>query len=218
MSLLAFRPNSQDAWLAAAMTTAAAPDQLAEDAYSARAFAELVELYWEPIATYVRRMCGDADLAHDLTQDTFVRAYRALAGMEPGPLVRPWLYRIATNLTYNAIKRRRRFGWLPIDVLDHIGGHSFHASVEERDLIEQVFETLRPDERAVLLLCGADQMTYALAAEALCSRPDAVRKQFARSAERFRRAYVNLARDRVRVREPSLRGRDQGSDLRLAVG
>ena len=60
----------------------------------------------------LRRMCGDHQEAEDLTQETFIRAYRALEDYEPERIrtidLRPWLWTIAMNLGRNHLRDRSR--------------------------------------------------------------------------------------------------------------
>ena len=79
------------------------------------AFAALVQRYQQPLGGYLARLTGDHAIVPDLVQETFVRAYRGLGTTRPDLLVRPWLYRIATNLAYDELRRRRRVTWLPLD-------------------------------------------------------------------------------------------------------
>src|SRR5207302_1399544 len=78
------------------------------------AFAALILAYQQPVGGYLWRLSGDRELAQDLTQDTFLRAYRAIGATRPGLQLRSWLYRIATNLAYDHFRRQRRFGFVPL--------------------------------------------------------------------------------------------------------
>jgi RNA polymerase sigma factor (sigma-70 family) len=64
-------------------------------------------LYWG-----LRRLCGDHQEAEDLTQETFIRAYRALSGYDTERIasmtVEPWLWTIALNLGRNHLRDRSR--------------------------------------------------------------------------------------------------------------
>lgn len=157
------------------------------------AFAALVERYQQPLGGYLQHLVGDVDAALDLAQDTFVRAYRAIGATPPGLLVRPWLYRIATNLAHDHLRRRRRFTWLPLHIVDRFVGGQPMDAIEERALVRQALGRLQPEERAVLLLCGLERLTYAEAAAALGGSAEAVRKRFGRAKARFRAAYGELA-------------------------
>ena len=73
-----------------------------------RAFDDLVDLYADKIHNYVVRMVGDASAAEDIAQEAFVKAFRNLGSFRGASSFQTWLYRIASNLTIDAVRRRRR--------------------------------------------------------------------------------------------------------------
>jgi RNA polymerase sigma-70 factor, ECF subfamily len=156
------------------------------------AFAALVKRYQQPVGSYLWRLTRDPELALDLTQDTFVRAYRSI-GTTPGSLVlRPWLFRIATNLAYDYFRRQRRFARLPIGMFHRPAAQDEPSNIEERELVQRALARLDPRDRAVLLLCAVEQLSYREVAAITGCGPEAVRKQFTRAKERFRRAYIDI--------------------------
>lgn len=157
------------------------------------AFAQLVERYQQPLGSYLWRLTRDRELALDLTQDTFLRAYRGIGATSPGLQVRAWLFRIATNLAYDHFRRLRRFKRLPIGRFERRAGPDESVSVEDRDLVERGLARLDPRDRAVLLLCAVEQLSYREVAAIFGCSPDAARKQFTRAKERFRLAYAEIA-------------------------
>jgi len=85
-------------------------------------FPSLVEsagpgLYWG-----LRRLCSDHQEAEDLTQETFIRAYRALSGFDRSRFeelrLSPWLWTIALNLGRNHLRNRSRRPTL-VEIHDH---------------------------------------------------------------------------------------------------
>ncbi len=76
------------------------------------AFPGVVEIMGSQLFWGLRRMCGDHQQAEDLTQETFIRAYRALSGYEPDRIMaielRPWLWTIAMNLGRNHLRDQAR--------------------------------------------------------------------------------------------------------------
>jgi RNA polymerase sigma-70 factor (ECF subfamily) len=76
---------------------------------SVDAFAEIHEEHRERILHYLRRMTRDFPLAEELTQETFLRASRALSSFRGEGKVTTWLYRIATNL-YLDHRRKKPVG------------------------------------------------------------------------------------------------------------
>jgi RNA polymerase sigma-70 factor (ECF subfamily) len=71
-------------------------------------FGTLVRRYQRELYGYLRRYLGDADLADDVFQNTFVQVYSKAGQYEAGRPVRPWLYAIATNQAIDALRRVNR--------------------------------------------------------------------------------------------------------------
>ena len=84
------------------LATAAAAGEL-------EAFGELVRRHQDFVYGAVLRVVKNPTLAEDVSQECFLRAYRALPDFRGESQVRSWLYRIATNLALNAVTRRREY-------------------------------------------------------------------------------------------------------------
>lgn len=73
-------------------------------------FPAVVSTYQAPLYRFVLRYCGDPRDAEEITQDTFLRAYKALASYDTDRIsqlaLRPWLYQIALNCARNHARRR----------------------------------------------------------------------------------------------------------------
>ncbi|HSP17235.1 MAG TPA: sigma-70 family RNA polymerase sigma factor [Thermoanaerobaculia bacterium] len=69
---------------------------------------ELVERTYSAVFASVFRMCADSDLAADLTQETYQKAWAALPGFDGRSQLFTWLYRIAYTTFLNHIRRPRR--------------------------------------------------------------------------------------------------------------
>jgi RNA polymerase sigma-70 factor (ECF subfamily) len=72
------------------------------------AFATLVRRYERELYGYLRRYLGDAALADDVFQNTFLQVYVKMSSYEAGRPVRPWLYTIATHQAIDALRRSGR--------------------------------------------------------------------------------------------------------------
>src|SRR5258708_7805507 len=132
------------------------------------------------------RMTGNAADADDLVQETFVRALEKPPARTDEP-VRPWLVRVAINLSRDCLRRRRRRGyvgpWLPspvpTDDPEHPASYEPPAPSEDSpmaryDLLESIsfafllaLEALTPSQRAILLLRDVLDYSTHEAAEAL---------------------------------------------------
>ena len=84
---------------------------------------ELVRQHADRVYRLAFRLTGDAHDAEDLTQETFIRVFRSLAGYKPGTF-EGWLHRITTNLFLDLVRRRARirFDALPDDAGDRLAG------------------------------------------------------------------------------------------------
>ena len=71
-------------------------------------FAELVQRYERELFSYLRRYLGDAEMAEDTFQATFLQVHLKCDQFESGRRFRPWLYAIATNQAIDAQRRDRR--------------------------------------------------------------------------------------------------------------
>jgi RNA polymerase sigma factor (sigma-70 family) len=69
---------------------------------------ELVERTYSAVFASIYRLCGDSDLAADLTQETYQKAWGALSGFDGRSQLFTWLYRIAYTTFLNYIRRPRR--------------------------------------------------------------------------------------------------------------
>lgn len=74
----------------------------------AAAAEELVERTYSAVYASIYRLCGDGDLAADLTQETYQKAWGALKGFDGRSQLFTWLYRIAYTTFLNHVRRPRR--------------------------------------------------------------------------------------------------------------
>lgn len=105
-------------------------------------FEQIVEQNYQRVYNVIFRMLDDRDEAEDLTQDTFVNAYRAYDGFRHESQVYTWLYRIAVNLTKNRLDRRKRRRAAEAVSLDA------PVEIEEDELIRQVEDLRHTPERS----------------------------------------------------------------------
>jgi RNA polymerase sigma-70 factor, ECF subfamily len=169
----------------------------ADDAGATRAatFDQLFEEFSQPIFTYVLRMVGDRDRAEDITQDSFIKAYRKLDTLTDDTSIRSWLYRIATNTAIDEM-RRRRFIARPGDDDQHSPFDRAddrpdpEAQLMERTLDERLQRALlrlRPNYRQCLLLSDLEDMNAHQSGEVMEMSYGAVRTLLCRARGQMRR-------------------------------
>ena len=134
------------------------------------AFAALTERYRRELHVHCYRMLASFDEAEDAVQETFLRAWRSRGSFDGSALVRAWLYKIATNVCLDAIRRAgrrlttmesyREVPWLtpyPDRLLDEVAPSEEEpeAVVTTRETIELAFlaalQVLPPRQRATLI-------------------------------------------------------------------
>jgi RNA polymerase sigma-70 factor (ECF subfamily) len=80
------------------------------------AFGVLVRRYERELYGYLRRYLGDATLADDVFQNTFLQLYKKVHQYEAGRPVRPWLYTIATHQAIDSLRRNARHQSVSLDL------------------------------------------------------------------------------------------------------
>ena len=163
----------------------------AAGARQADVLVRLFEQHQREIYTYLCRMVRDGEWAADLAQETFLRALRARQSLREIDNPRAWLYRIATNLALNGLKRRRRFSWLPWrEAGEGLTGRSDTLeALGERNRVEAALAALPPELRAPLLLYAHDGLSVAEVAEVLNLGCGAVKMRLYRARMLFRSAW-----------------------------
>ncbi len=135
------------------------------------AFNRLVRRYERQVYNVALRIVGQADLAEDVTQDTFLLAYKSLHQFRGG-IFRAWILRIATNRCYDELRRRQR---RPADSFEELtfeprvewstlaAGEEPEARAERLELagaLELALRQLPDDQRAVVVLSDVQGYSY----------------------------------------------------------
>ena len=125
-----------------------------------------------PLLRYLERMVGDTATAEELLQDAFLRVHRARARYEPRARFSTFLYRIATNLALNELKRPRRRHRHAEEQDQVIPDPRPHAEEQldiglRRDRVEQWLDQLPERQRVALWLSAAEGCSYAEVAKVL---------------------------------------------------
>lgn len=156
----------------------------------ADAFGELVERHHPRIHATLVKMTGDTDLALDLGQDAFVRAWEKLSTFRRDASFSTWLYRIAVRLAYDELGRRKRFDdaeAIDQELPDPAPGPA------ERAVAGEIAEDLRgrvaglPEmQRAIVVMRSWDGLSYAEIAEILDTTANSARVSFHHAITKLR--------------------------------
>ncbi len=147
-------------------------------------FAQLVSRYERELYSYLHRYTGNAEMAEDAFQGTFLQVHLKCDQFQPGRTVRPWLYAIATNQAIDAQRRNRRHRIASLDqnhgshdsesgslmdmlVSDEPDPHEQVDAREHEQWVRDAIAELPEHLRAVIAMVYFQGLKYREAAEAL---------------------------------------------------
>lgn len=161
----------------------------------ASAFEELVRRHQRRVYAVALRIVRAHDVADDVSQEAFVRAWRALDRFEAGRPFAPWVCRIAANLAVNHVRSpRAREDSLPDGYGEAAAaGPSPLGAVlddEAARVLEAAVAALPAEQRAVFVLRAVEEMPYDAIAEALSLSPGTVMSRLFRAREKLARALA----------------------------
>jgi len=170
---------------------------------NAAAFEELVARYQSRLVTLFKHLVGSREQAEDLTQEVFLRVYRARKGYQPGAKFATWLFTIANHAAANALRDRSRrpemtlqtrdsgpMGARPLDKMLLASSGQMPArqldKAEMREIVRMAVESLAPRQRMAVLLSKFEGVSYAEIARIMDLSPQAVKSLLSRARENLR--------------------------------
>ena len=171
------------------------------------AFDLLVLKYQHKIVNLVMRYVRDPELALDITQEAFIKAYRALPRFRGDSAFYTWMYRIAVNTAKNHLAAQRR---RPMNVeLDFQDPEQYdlHAKLKETDTpealtlsnelkntVEQAIAALPEDLRTAIILREIEGMSYEEIAQTMECPVGTVRSRIFRARDAISKKIGSLTR------------------------
>lgn len=144
-------------------------------------FEILLKKYQGPIRSLFRRLCGgDAELANDLAQETFLKMYRGLAGFQGQAKVSTWLYSIAKNVYFEHCRRSDTFEELFVEESGR------WSSADSQMDVAKAMLCLSADERLVLTLSYAEGLSQTEVAEVVGMPLGTVKTHSLRAKEKLK--------------------------------
>jgi RNA polymerase sigma-70 factor (ECF subfamily) len=171
------------------------------------AFDLLVLKYQHKIVNLVMRYVRDPELALDITQEAFIKAYRALPRFRGDSAFYTWMYRIAVNTAKNHLAAQRR---RPMDVeldLQDPEQYDLHAKLKETDtpegltlsnelqeIVERAIAALPEDLRTAIVLRELEGMSYEEIAQTMECPVGTVRSRIFRARDAIGKKVGTLIR------------------------
>jgi len=163
------------------------------------AFAELEARYRDRVLGWFCRRLGDRSEAEDLTQDVFLRLYRARASYRPRARFATWVFHISRNVARNALRSRSRRPWVRLDAaapepglleaLLPVHGDSPSRPMERDELagvVRAAVAGLAGRQRAAVELHQFKELTYTEVAAELDMTPKAAKSLLYRARNQLR--------------------------------
>lgn len=165
-----------------------------------RAMQRLWSQHAPHIDAVVGRLCGDPELAADVSQEVWMQIFRALPSFRGDSQFGTWAHRIAVNRTLNALRKIRRLAKLETDIEDD-------SALIEMDTdrtflaesIEQAMARLSPGARAVFVLHDIEGYTHGEIGEELGITPGGSKSQLFKARARLRRLLAHLVDESIPV-------------------
>lgn len=166
------------------MSTVSVDSVAADEAFRDQLVAIIPQL-----RSFARGLCGWRDMADDLAQDTMTRAWAARASFTPGTNFRAWIFMIMRNQFYTSIRKSARTTSLDPEVAERtlvqMPEQQHHIHIDD---VAKALQKLPSQQREVLLLIGANGISYEEAAEIIGCAIGTVKSRLARG----RRALAAL--------------------------
>jgi RNA polymerase sigma-70 factor (ECF subfamily) len=143
------------------------------------------EEHWSRVYNVLFRLVGDQDEAQDIALETFWQYYRKPPAKQEN--LSGWLYRVALNLGFNALRARKRRSHYEAEVVEEEQGSGPEQEIilaEQREEVQTILGQMKP-RSAQLLVLRYSGFTYAELAAVLKINPASVGKMLARAQDEF---------------------------------
>lgn len=160
-------------------------------------FEKLVTAYEKNVYSLALRMVGDPEDAADMTQETFIKAYRSLSSFRGDSKFSSWLYRIASNVCLDFLRSRSRHPQVSLNSSDEDDRTTFELPDMSRNPEEQLMkklsmeavrrglEQLPEQQRQILVLRELGGLSYAELAQTLGLEEGTVKSRIFRARKRL---------------------------------
>ena len=153
----------------------------------ANAFEALVVAYQKQVYNLALRTVGNEEDAADMTQEVFLRAYRALGTFRGESKFSVWLYRLTTNVCIDFLRSRRRHPTVSLTAADEDDEQpQFDIPADEASgAVVRGLDQLPDDARRILILRELDGLSYAEIGKVLRLEPGTVKSRLFRARRRL---------------------------------
>jgi RNA polymerase sigma-70 factor, ECF subfamily len=153
---------------------------------------QLYKLYIHDVYRYLLSLCKDKELAEDLTQDTFMKAYTALGAIPPNAM-KSWLLKIAYHTFIDYTRRNKK---VTVEEPEYFTGMTEGRSAEDeyqeiaaKEELHQKLAKLKPLQKEAIVLCDIQGYSYKEAAGMLGIKENTLKSHIFRGRSRLKLLY-----------------------------
>jgi RNA polymerase sigma-70 factor, ECF subfamily len=180
------------------------------------AFVQIYEHFSPQIHRYVYRLVGNQEQADDITQETFLKAFQSIHGITRDSNLGAWLYRIASNVCFDLMRRRKLITWMPIleesDRSREFTEEDFSPQLIESQLVRRTLSEMPPALAVCLVLRSVEGFSCEEIAEILKIPKGTVFSRLARARESFMEVYKRVAHTTDHLSPADLDGKLGGAN------
>lgn len=150
------------------------------------AYGALVRRHQDRVYRHLLRLTGSREEALELAQEVFIKAWEALPAWRPDAQFHTWIYRIASNVALDVLRRRKvvQFEALPQDYEAPADAPGPEVQLQARQsmlALDAALARLSPEHREIILLREVEDLSYDEIAVSLDIDPGTVKSRLARA-------------------------------------
>lgn len=156
--------------------------------HESEALNELIRIHQTELYHFIIKIVSEPADTQDILQDTFVRVWEKIGTFKGDSSLKTWIFRIAMNLSYTHLKRRKR--WVALDAI------RFHSSSTispgdaaemsfRQDRLTEALETLTPKQRAVVVARIYEDLPFEAVSKAVGCSVNAAKVHFHEGKQRL---------------------------------
>ncbi len=171
------------------------------------AFAQIVRQYGPQLLGYINKLNGSDNSSEDVFQETFKRVHEKSHTFK-GERLKPWIYRIATNIVFDRARRKKRLKFVSLNISSEDGKAEAVAMIqaspdsdpkhqilkkERAHKVRQALETLPQRQKAALVLSYYQQLSYTEVADVMGCSVGTVKTQVFRALRALAGKLPNMS-------------------------
>jgi RNA polymerase sigma-70 factor (ECF subfamily) len=164
------------------------------------AMTTLVNRYVTLVYNLIVRLVGDRREAEDLTQETFMKMWKALSRFDTEKNFKTWIFAIARNTAIDYLRKKKPILFSRLNSENEDGETRFEDNLTDDNVLpdeafekkemagglEKALQTLSLDERTIIVLHESDEMTFEEIADVLSKPMNTVKSRYRRALQKLR--------------------------------